>query len=75
MVYSICHGADETNGESAMDYIYDSFVYAREADPSAKLTIMTIMKLMIGNEAIAQMAEELNENGLPIHEIMNQTVN
>jgi len=56
------NGADLENGESGADYIYDAFVFARLADPGAILYYNDFNEHQPNKtEAMAQMAEELNE--------------
>lgn len=56
------NGADPTKGESGADYIYDAFVFARLADPNAVLEYNDYNETEDWKrEAMAQMAEELNE--------------
>ncbi len=55
------NGADTANGESGADFIYDAFVYARQADPHATLYYNDYNETEAWKrEAIAQMAEDLN---------------
>ncbi|MCL2002865.1 MAG: endo-1,4-beta-xylanase, partial [Oscillospiraceae bacterium] len=59
------NGADEAAGEHGSDYIYDAFVFARLADPSATLYYNDFNEEARGKrEAIAQMTEEFNERWL-----------
>jgi len=59
------NGADTANGESGADYIYDAFVFARLADPNAILEYNDYNETDDWKrEAMAQMAEELNEKWL-----------
>ena len=53
------NGADESEGESGADYIYDAFVAARLADPNATLDYNDYNETY-KYEQIAQMAESLN---------------
>jgi len=56
------NGADPEKGESGADYIYDAFVFARLADPNAVLEYNDYNETDDWKrEAMAQMAEELNE--------------
>lgn len=56
------NGADPEKGESGADYIYDAFVFARLADPNAILEYNDYNETDDWKrEAMAQMAEELNE--------------
>mgnify|MGYP001206635875 CR=1 FL=1 len=56
------NGADPEKGESGADYIYDAFVFARLADPNAVLDYNDYNETDDWKrEAMAQMAEELNE--------------
>jgi GH35 family endo-1,4-beta-xylanase len=56
------NGADTANGESGADYIYDAFVFARLTDPNAILEYNDYNETDDWKrEAMAQMAEELNE--------------
>lgn len=56
------NGADPAKGESGADYIYDAFVFARLADPNAILEYNDYNETDDWKrEAMAQMAEELNE--------------
>jgi len=56
------NGADEDEGESGADYIYDAFVFTRLIDPEAILYYNDFNETERGKrEAIAMMAEELNE--------------
>jgi len=56
------NGADKDAGESGADYIYDAFVFTRLADPDAVLYYNDFNETERGKrEAIAMMAEELNE--------------
>lgn len=55
------NGADKDKGESGADYIYDAFVFARLADPTAKLYYNDFNEDEANKyEAMARMAEELN---------------
>lgn len=55
------NGADKEKGESGADYIYDSFVFARLADPNAVLYYNDYNETSQGKrEVIAMMVEELN---------------
>ncbi|WEG13239.1 endo-1,4-beta-xylanase [Pullulanibacillus sp. KACC 23026] len=59
------NGADTSKGESGADYIYDAFVYAREADPNAMLYYNDYNETDAWKrEAIAQMVEDLNKKWL-----------
>lgn len=56
------NGADASKGESGADYIYDAFVFARLTDPNAVLEYNDYNETDDWKrEAMAQMAEELNE--------------
>ncbi|HSW38942.1 MAG TPA: endo-1,4-beta-xylanase [Acidobacteriota bacterium] len=56
------NGADPEKGETAGDYIYDAFVFARLADPNAILEYNDYNETDDWKrEAMALMAEELNE--------------
>jgi GH35 family endo-1,4-beta-xylanase/uncharacterized protein YjdB/pimeloyl-ACP methyl ester carboxylesterase len=56
------NGMDPENGEHPSDYIYDAFVFARLADPNAILEYNDYNETDDWKrEAMAQMAEELNE--------------
>jgi len=55
------NGSDTANGESGADYIYDSFVFARQTDPKAILYYNDYNETDDWKrEAISQMAEDLN---------------
>jgi GH35 family endo-1,4-beta-xylanase len=59
------NGADTAKGESGADYIYDAFVYARQADPNAILYCNDYNETDAWKrEAIGQMAESLNAKWL-----------
>ena len=56
------NGANEDEGESGADYIYDAFVFTRLADPDAILYYNDFNETEeYKREAIAAMTEELNE--------------
>ena len=56
------NGADISKGEDGSDYLYDAFVFTRLADPDAVLYYNDFNETQAGKrEAIALMAEELNE--------------
>lgn len=56
------NGTDASKGEDPSDYIYDAFVYARQADPGATLFYLDFNEEYPGKrEAMAQMTEEFNE--------------
>ncbi|MCL1806846.1 MAG: endo-1,4-beta-xylanase [Oscillospiraceae bacterium] len=56
------NGADTSTGESGADYIYDAFVFARQADPNAILYYLDYNEEYAHKrEVIALMTEELNE--------------
>ncbi|NLO38383.1 MAG: hypothetical protein GX115_02770 [Ruminiclostridium sp.] len=56
------NGADASKGESGADYLYDAFVLARLADPTATLYYNDYNETDAPKrEAIAAMAEELNK--------------
>ncbi|MCL2821429.1 MAG: endo-1,4-beta-xylanase [Oscillospiraceae bacterium] len=56
------NGANEAEGESGADYIYDAFVFTRLADPNAVLYYNDFNETeAIKREAIAAMTEEFNE--------------
>ena len=55
------NGADTSKGESGADYIYDAFVFARQADPNAILFYNDYSENSPWKrEAMALMAEDLN---------------
>lgn len=55
------NGADKSKGESGADYIYDAFVFARQADPNAILFYLDFNETESAKrEAMAKLAEDLN---------------
>lgn len=59
------NGADASKGESGADFIYDAFVYARQADPNATLYYNDYNETDAWKrEAIGQMVEDLNAKWL-----------
>lgn len=59
------NGADTSKGESGADYIYDAFVFARQADPNAILEYNDFNETDAWKrEAMAMMVEDLNEKWL-----------
>ena len=56
------NGADTDAGESGADFIYDAYVFARQADPNAILYYNDFNDEQVGkSHAIAAMVKELNE--------------
>ncbi|MEH7417370.1 endo-1,4-beta-xylanase [Neobacillus drentensis] len=59
------NGADTTKGESGSDFIYDAFVFARQADPNATLYYNDYNETDAWKrEAMGQMVEDINAKWL-----------